>query len=983
MRAFVIRGFGQKSGVDFDRVHQELIKPALEEVGAGGGTTGEIVEAGNIREDMFREIVMADIVVADISVQNANVFYELGVRHALRNRSTVLIRARIDSVPFDLSTDRYLSYDPASAAASVPQLVEALRSTLASERTDSPVYGLLPGLTPTLQAALLDLPRDLDEDIKQARRAGNKGVLRLLAEEVKGLRFEEAARRAVASASEHVGDDDTARRVWELIRAVHPIDHDANYALANVYRRLGQPDLSDQAINRALENRSLIPHQRAELYGLLASNVKRQWTRQWRDASEEDRASVALRSPELDMCFQHYRYGFDEDLNDSYPGLNALAIAKIRLALAARCRDTWVAMFPTDADADAELRRLETEVEELTPTVRASIESARSRCLRAGTVDFWIDVSAADLGFLTSDEPERVASAYLAACSGLGSDASRSVRDQVQMYDDLGIFLGNAQRTLEVLPPSPDRSIGQVHPLVFSGHMIDAPGRARPRFPADQENTARAQIEEAVREIRAAAAQRKERVIGMAGALNGGDLLFHEVCHDLGIETVVFLPVPEIAYRTTAISGPASGWAERYHVVLGRAEEAANVLTLARTETQPGWLLSRPDYSTWLRSNRWILHHAWAVTTDDRVTVLALWNGEPGDGPGGVANLVAAAERDGAEVRVLDTAAMFGSLAPPARGADVAAPGPETAAAAGQEDKAVVVDPVLELVWHYQRQWSAAAGKAQKSLNGWRLANLTLLVLGAIAAAVAAQTWLGSAGLALFAAVSAGFIALAGVIQSSALTPDKGSRWTGARAASEALKAETYRYLTGVQPYAGASRTDQLRAQLDVVQDRARGLGVDQQLAVIEPEPLPAIGTFGDYVKKRAKKQAAWHKERISDHERKARQLHACQLAATAAGTALAALGGVMPSWHVSAWTAAATTIAAAFASHIAAAQHQRIAASYAITADQLDRLVAAVDPDTTDAGRQAQFVSDVERVLATQNEGWADLLSPGAGKKS
>ena len=69
------------------------------------------------------------------------------------------------------------------------------------------------------------------------------------------------------------------------------------------------------------------------------------------------------------------------------------------------------------------------------------------------------------------------------------------------------------------------------------------------------------------------------------------------------------------------------------------------MLTLARTETQPGWLLSRPDYSTWQRSNRWILHHAWAVTTDDRVTVLALWNGEPGDGPGGVADLVAAAEQ--------------------------------------------------------------------------------------------------------------------------------------------------------------------------------------------------------------------------------------------------------------------------------------------------------------------------------------------------
>src|SRR5688572_3593975 len=145
MRAFVIRGFGQKAGVDFDRVHADLIGPALEAVGAGGGTTGEIVEAGNVREDMFRELVLADLVVADVSVHNANVFYELGIRHAVRNRATVLIRARIDAVPFDLRADRYLSYDPASAAGSLPELVRVLRDTLASERIDRPVYRLLPG----------------------------------------------------------------------------------------------------------------------------------------------------------------------------------------------------------------------------------------------------------------------------------------------------------------------------------------------------------------------------------------------------------------------------------------------------------------------------------------------------------------------------------------------------------------------------------------------------------------------------------------------------------------------------------------------------------------------------------------------------------------------------------------------------------------------------------------------------------------------
>ena len=88
-RAFIIRGFGVKKdssgqSIDFEQVHARLIAPALERCGLAGGTTGEVVDAGNIRADMFALILEADIVICDITVHNANVFYELGVRHALR-----------------------------------------------------------------------------------------------------------------------------------------------------------------------------------------------------------------------------------------------------------------------------------------------------------------------------------------------------------------------------------------------------------------------------------------------------------------------------------------------------------------------------------------------------------------------------------------------------------------------------------------------------------------------------------------------------------------------------------------------------------------------------------------------------------------------------------------------------------------------------------------------------------------------------------
>lgn len=126
-RAFVIRPFGIKKDsaggmVDFDHVHAELIGPALKAAGLVGSTTGEIIEAGNIREDMFSLIIEADLIVCDITHHNANVFYELGIRHALRRKRTVLMKGSpvADSTPFDILTDRYVPYEvsePARACA--------------------------------------------------------------------------------------------------------------------------------------------------------------------------------------------------------------------------------------------------------------------------------------------------------------------------------------------------------------------------------------------------------------------------------------------------------------------------------------------------------------------------------------------------------------------------------------------------------------------------------------------------------------------------------------------------------------------------------------------------------------------------------------------------------------------------------------------------------------------------------------------------
>ena len=136
-RIFIVRPFGTREGVDFDAVERDLIQPAIDHVQVAmleGSTTLPFVEQGNIREDMFRELVTADVVIADLSIHNANVFYELGIRHAVRPHATVLIRAELSTYPFDLQTDRYFVYDPKKLAAA------DTRAELVAKLTDARGY---------------------------------------------------------------------------------------------------------------------------------------------------------------------------------------------------------------------------------------------------------------------------------------------------------------------------------------------------------------------------------------------------------------------------------------------------------------------------------------------------------------------------------------------------------------------------------------------------------------------------------------------------------------------------------------------------------------------------------------------------------------------------------------------------------------------------------------------------------------------------
>lgn len=658
MRAFIIRPFGEKQGIDFDSVEAKLIKPVLRRLDLAGGTTGEVIEAGNIREDMFQLLLVSDLVVADISIDNANAYYELGIRHALRQRRTFLIRARGASgdVPFDLRTDRYLAYDPAHPEESVDALYDGLKATIASERQDSPVFRLLPELREQPRSTFLPVPREFREDVEQAARTKDLGKLALLAHEVEGALWMSEGLRLVGLEQFRAKGFDGAILTLEALRATDPIDQEANLLLGTLYQRVGDLAKSEVALRRVAGNPDASAKDRAEVLSLLGRNLKTQWRDSWRELPIEARRRRALRSPLLGQSYDAYLKGFRQDLNHFYSGLNALALLTIQLELAGGLPEIWSDRFASEEEAQRARAQLVTQKRLLSGAVEFSLQASRQYLEQAGQTDPWVEVSLADFLLLTSDRPGTVAHAYEAALETQPAFVSDAVRGQLRLYEELGLLSGIVSRVFEVLAPEEQEpaSAAPPHVVLFTGHQVDAPRRPRPRFPPEKVPLAEAAIRAEVEQVLAA----HRSAVGFAGAASGGDILFHEVCAELGVPTRLYLALPPEAYAVASVAPAGGDWVARFYKIASRFPTAP---ILSRTHDLPGWLRHRRPYSIWQRNNLWVLNEALASSGGaGNLTLIALWNGEKGDGPGGTADMIRVARERGAAVRILDSNDIFG-----------------------------------------------------------------------------------------------------------------------------------------------------------------------------------------------------------------------------------------------------------------------------------------------------------------------------------
>lgn len=193
----------------------------------------------------------------------------------------------------------------------------------------------------------------------------------------------------------------------------------------------------------------------------------------------------------------------------------------------------------------------------------------------------------------------------------------------------------------ETAPASSPRRV-----FLFSGHMIDAPDRERPRFPAGKEPIAAAAIAAKLDELAAGAADR-----GVCAAACGGDLLFAEAALQRVVALEIHLPLREPEFLAASVDFAGAHWHRRYFAVTRHPGVsmlvAPEVLGPLPADTDP-----------FERANLWMLRAAtrWGP---ERVHFICLWNGEGGDGPGGTRHMVDEVVKRNGSVHWLDTTKLW------------------------------------------------------------------------------------------------------------------------------------------------------------------------------------------------------------------------------------------------------------------------------------------------------------------------------------
>lgn len=359
---FVIMPFGTKndpsggSAINFDRIYKKALEPAIKDAGMEPIRADEERTGGIIHRAMFERLLLCDYAIADLTTANANVFYELGVRHTARPRTTLTIFAQHQPIPFDVNFLRSLPYDlgednvfgeqeAKTLRAQVKQRLGDLRKlTIQQTPVDSPIFTLLTEWKP---GDIARLKTDVFRERVQADEE-RKRQLEAIREKYKKSDSRIETQLELKNFRDKLGDIDAieAATVVDLMltyRALQDWDgmitlfYDMPEVLKRqvlvreqlgfAYNRRGEnnKDVADCA--EALRILTDVTRQQgpsSETLGLIGRIHKAEW----KVAVEADDQVAAL--GHLDEAIKAYRKGYMADHRDAYPGINLLTLLDIQ-----------------------------------------------------------------------------------------------------------------------------------------------------------------------------------------------------------------------------------------------------------------------------------------------------------------------------------------------------------------------------------------------------------------------------------------------------------------------------------------------------------------------------------------------------------------------------------------------------------------------------------------------------------------------------
>jgi hypothetical protein len=171
--------------------------------------------------------------------------------------------------------------------------------------------------------------------------------------------------------------------------------------------------------------------------------------------------------------------------------------------------------------------------------------------------------------------------------------------------------------------------------LIFTGHRVDAPDRAKPRFPPRLVDAAGRAIGQAIEELAPTDA--------IASASRGGDILFLEACRARNIPTTIVLPFSPDEFERRSVAGVEQGdWVARFRALIAATPPERLIVLDLNDEPDP--------YGA---CNLAVLKRAQEASSSAPL-LLALWDGKGGDGPGGSADMVERVRRADGRVAIID-----------------------------------------------------------------------------------------------------------------------------------------------------------------------------------------------------------------------------------------------------------------------------------------------------------------------------------------